>query len=732
MAHTNNESEKLSPEGLVLLALFAILPVVFASGFTAYEVLKGAVLVAGGAILLIMFAVRALRKERVGLGAVLVFAPLLTLVAVAALSALWAANPWRAGVSAAHWLALAGLMTTALNPAVRKPKFETMALAIGAGAAVSALLGTLGAFDMDIDPRAPGRALDGLRATFDHERYAAITLAATAPLLAAGIGHGKGIVRVVLAVALACVAVFLGIANVVDAYLVLGLGVLTSLGFVVLTRGLPKGTDAKIMALAVLALAVVIAAAAMLRPPRAGDGLEPAFESFDQKVATRAADWGRPDPPTSADARAFARTSAMRVFESAPLFGVGADNLDGVVMGFSDWSSPYYKSRVDDYPAFRSAHNGYVELLAELGVVGLALLLACLLLGLVVIARTLKRGSPDDGLGDVEALGLMGVLAALAVSFALERTLTLSVSSALFFLAFGLLLARSSGGEVTGLGRPWRLGKPGKSGVGTFERVVVAGALPLVAGLGAMALAGIATASDYYKAKGDVFVRAGDLDRAREAYETATAIDPGDDLAQLNLAHILEVRGDKGHAQRELFAALAQRPNDVRIFASLGQVQMNLSLAAGRKKMQERLKAAKTGKPSETSPTELLENIDKDQMARAEYNAKRAIELHPRFLKAYLDLSNLYMTQKKLDPSLTTLLKGLKQAQGHPKRAAEFETRIGRGYLVDDKWDLAKKHLQKALDLDPSHPRVKGVLRDLERAEAHGTPSKGTAEPHGH
>ena len=122
-------------------------------------------------------------------------------------------------------------------------------------------------------------------------------------------------------------------------------------------------------------------------------------------------------------------------------------------------------------------------------------------------------------------------------------------------------------------------------------------------------------------------------------YFGATGIDPGNDLANLNLAHVIEVRGEKSEAERLLIDTLVYRPNDPRLFSTLGQVQMSLSLTAGQAKMKARMNPdPKAEKQQPPSPTELLDHVDKALMSRAEYNAKRAIELHPRYLKAYLDL----------------------------------------------------------------------------------------------
>lgn len=123
--------ERLSPASWGLLALLAAMPVVMASGFPAYEAVKTTALLGGGALLWLLWAAHALRGQALALRGGLALLPLLGLGVLAAASALWAPNAWKALVGAARWWALGAVVFTALAPAGRPVRASDAAAAVG-------------------------------------------------------------------------------------------------------------------------------------------------------------------------------------------------------------------------------------------------------------------------------------------------------------------------------------------------------------------------------------------------------------------------------------------------------------------------------------------------------------------------------------------------------------------------------------------------------------------------
>jgi tetratricopeptide (TPR) repeat protein len=740
-----------SMENLILLVMLAALPLAFASGFTSYERLKAALLLLGGALLLIGWATRALRGAALRLRGGLLLLPLLGLGGLALASALWAANPSFAWVASARWFALLAALLVVLDPLGRPARYTDVALAVALGSGLAALVGLLQRFGVVLDPLAPGEASDGLRASFDHARYGALSLAPTLPLLAAAIFSVRGPRRAAPAAALALVALYVGASGQPAAWVAAGAGAAVAALALLIQRG-PRGFVPLTGPLVALALAAALVTGGALglqerqepEMAQANGKLVRARLTGDEIRARNTGifdpDWGRPTPPSSDLGRDFARSTALKTAQARALVGVGAGNWDSIQIRYIDRASPWYQGTHQSYPAFRAAHNSYLQLAAELGLVGAALLLTFLVMMAAVALRGLKAGEADSDASDplrlLHAFGLLGTAAAILVGAGMESLLEQAAPALLLIVSLGLLARESLATmQRRGLALEWDLHVDRRGA----ERYVIAGALPLLIAVGALWLASVTTTSDFYKARGDVWLRAGVIDRAEAAYRDALAVFPANDLALYNLAQSRAGRADFEDQQALLLQLAALRPHDARVFRELGQLQMRESAARAQLKPKGDVVPTEPNPdqvaPQKGNPMDLLKNIDESVMTQALFHLEKARELHPRDLGIYEQLYNAHIMRRDPPRAQVALTKGLDFiGEGDHREASLFHIFLAKSYMAEQNWKQARKHFETALELDPETPRRAALLRDLEVvvAKSEGRKSPGGHDGHDH
>lgn len=739
-------------ENLILLTLVAALPVVFASGFTSYEVIKTSVLLLGGALLLIGWAIRALRGKALRLRGGLLLLPILGLAALAAVSAIWSPNQHAALGESARWAALFAVLLVTLDPLGRPTRVSDVILALSLGAGLASLIGLLQSFGVNLDPLAPGEDSDGLRASFDHARYGAMALAPTLPLLAAGIFSVRGPRRAAPAVALGLVALYVGATGEAHAWIAVGIGASVAALVLLALRGsrgfLPlAGTGA---ALAVAAL-LITGGAMGLQPKN-----EPALAQADGKlvrarltgaelearnVSVFDADWGRAVPPRASLGRQFARSTAMRTMERNLLGGVGAGNWDSVQVRYIDKASPWYQGTDRSYPTFRRAHNSYLQLGAELGLLGLGLLALFLVMAVAVILRGIKADEQDGYEGDplriLHSFGLLGTSSALLAAGAMESMLQLGAAAVLLFVTLGLLLREALGNmERGGLASTWDLHVER----GGFERYGVAGALPLVVASLLLFVGSAQAVSDFHKARGDVWLKVGALDRARASYRDALALGLDNDLALYNLAQSYTGNTDDEDRHALLERLTQLRPHDSRVFRELGAMEMRQAAFKARDILKEKgpeleEEMGDGKRPGNFNPMSLLKNVDADTMKQALFHLEKARELHPRDLSIYEQIYNAHVMRRDAPRAQMAIKKGMDFIdEGDKRQLSLFHVYLAKSFLSEQDWKQAKKHYETALELDPQSPRRAGIVRDLEvaAAKAEGRPAPKGHQGHDH
>jgi hypothetical protein len=212
---------------------------------------------------------------------------------------------------------------------------------------------------------------------------------------------------------------------------------------------------------------------------------------------------------------------ALNAFEEKPIFGHGAGSYE------AEWD----QHRSIDY-VVKDAHSLYFESLAELGIVGGALVLA-LAGGLLWCGLSAWRNDP--GAGRERSAALLAAALAFAVSAAFDWSWEMAGLGAVFFLAAGVLvgvrdaqLATGQAGTVAASeGRPYGVA---------------------LAGLGLAFLSSLLLAGPYLVQReihqSQDAAAAGDLATAVDHANTARSIEPWASSPYVQLGLLAELQGD--------------------------------------------------------------------------------------------------------------------------------------------------------------------------------------------
>jgi O-Antigen ligase len=230
-------------------------------------------------------------------------------------------------------------------------------------------------------------------------------------------------------------------------------------------------------------------------------------------------------------------SAAIDEFSKHPLRGGGAGSFEPwwAQHGTLDWF-------------VRNAHSLWLETLAELGLIGLLLVVAPFVLGLGAGLSRLRRGAGHDR---TTIAALVAVLAGFALGAALDWIWQLPAVAALALLSLGLLVGPATA-STPGADRPPRLRFSVRVAIVLGAWIVLcAQAIPFLASQ---------EVSASQRAAGDR-----NLARAIDRAQSAVAIQPWAATPRLQLALVREEAGQIDLARRDVGAAIARDDQDWRL-----------------------------------------------------------------------------------------------------------------------------------------------------------------------
>ena len=301
-----------------------------------------------------------------------------------------------------------------------------------------------------------------------------------------------------------------------------------------------------LVAAAVVALAGVAIADPVKRlddfkaPPTEGGELEPGF------VASHFTSG-------SSSGRYQFWSEAVDAFKDEPLHGIGAGGYEA-----------YWAQHAPITRAIRDAHSLYLETLAELGPLGLALILGFFATGVVA---GISRWRPSSRSELAASLALLG---AGATSAGIEVIWETPAAFAPVVLAVGLL----TGPAIAHAADPVATRAPG--GQARFGWAVAL----LTVGWIALLAAGDAFLSQRALEESRSAARSADFGEAATRAEDAIALQPWAAEPRLQLALVHEAAGDLAQARGEAAEATGKAPDDWQVWLARARIEARSGRAA--------------------------------------------------------------------------------------------------------------------------------------------------------
>jgi O-antigen ligase/tetratricopeptide (TPR) repeat protein len=666
-----------------LCAFLAVAPwVILPGNLDAAHRPQSAFIQVGALALLVAVLAGPVRHRRLAALATPFDAPLVALLAWSGLSLLWAASRYEGLVTWMHGAACV-LVFWMVAAALRD---ESDARRVLGALFVSGLLVSLlglaqHAYGLTLLPQAQPPA-----ATFVHKNIAAVFVVTTAPLGPALLLHRPRSKLLIQYVAATAVMVsFVVVTFTRSAWLALATQVVLFTVLLLRDRELRVRWPAPRRVMAVALGGAVLVASTLTFAVLGRDGLAAAWDRVAEVWRAFDAHAGSLDPQvegvpyTSVQHRRAIWLNTLSMFRDAPLRGVGLGNHKVAYPAYASRTAPDRifgeRSQLD------FAHNDYLQMLAELGLVGAGL---ALWLGWVLV-RTLRRLWLQEAAADRRALvlgtglGLAGLLVDAAFSFPLQQALPPLV----LMTYLGVLAAL-----LTRFGwdpRAWRL-FDATTGlrrlIPPVVAAVVVGMLVLTARQQWRWLRADRHARRMVQAE-----RRGDWRTALAEAEAAHGLDPGrrEPLLVLGEGHL--AAGRAGQALTPLRELLATRPHD---FTALGNLGLALSA--------------------------------RGDAAGAEEAFRHVLRIQPRDARARFELGAALEQQGKLGPALEEY----RLAARSDPRNATYQHRWGVAALREGRHDEAVHALQRAIEEDPSrsasHKALGVVLYEVLGRRAEGRP----------
>jgi len=237
-----------------------------------------------------------------------------------------------------------------------------------------------------------------------------------------------------------------------------------------------------------------------------------------------------------------------------------SESLTGIGPGTYEY---WYAREGSGYQFVRDAHSIYLESLAEMGPVGLILVLALVLgpLGMAV-ALALKQGSDRRrGLAAAAAAGMVAFAVAAGIDWAWEMT----VLPVMFFvLAAGIL------GPESAAARPSEIAvgsSPGGTPLNWAVRIPI-----LAGGLAAIALIAVPLAATNAFRDSQAAFRAGDVEQSLDDARLAVSLQPYSASAKIQEAQVLAALGRDVEAANTAREAAEEEPVNWRNWLVLSQI----------------------------------------------------------------------------------------------------------------------------------------------------------------
>ncbi len=215
----------------------------------------------------------------------------------------------------------------------------------------------------------------------------------------------------------------------------------------------------------------------------------------------------------------------------------------------------------------------------------------------------------------------------------------------------------------------------------------------------AQAIASGDSSPELHSNMGRIHLQNGELDKAREEFEKALALNPNYSDALLNIGEVLRLQGRVAEAEHYVKRALQVDPNSIGALAQLGEIKRDMG------DIDEAIRLFREGLAIDDSyPFVFLGLGDVLQRAgrydEAAEAFTRVLQLNPDSFKAYYNLGVTYGNQGRVDDAITQYEKALEIAPQHPESAMALNN-LGAIYLERGEVDQAEQSFLRATQTSP-------------------------------
>ncbi|MEZ4461337.1 MAG: tetratricopeptide repeat protein [bacterium] len=728
---TGEKLDSLSVANKIVLLSVAIVPPMFATAFSSFDEVKWGVMMVLAGLGALALALDVARGRPVTFHGGRVVTIAYCFVAFALFAATYAPVPMLGVKDALTWAAGSFLFILGLSSSGRGIRFDE--LAIAASVAVTAVAATgllefagVGLSTVVWNPIGPTGAFDSMELLGP---FYAVTL----PLLAAAVirvsGPGKGL----LGVGLLAGAVHFGL-TVLPSH---GIAILAATGFVTLMIVLLQKPARAVLLYPVFGVAfatsVLVFVLAMFAQSDEGfsDANRLPMAAIVQPRAEQLADGqprvttfaiGRVEEVTDETAWNYVTGIAFDLFRDAPIGGQGAGSWWVMQTRFPRAEDPYVARMFEQYPAFQSAHNSLAQMLAEYGAIGVLLFLAWMsaVAGMTVTAFARREESEN---WVIEHWGLTAAAFSFFVCSVQAPGLNFAGSSVVFFPVLALLVRESAVlNNFKGLSAPMIIGAPRKP-----TALVFFAGVPAVLGVAMIAIASVATVSNYHRGLADHLMLRTKFKEAAAQYELAHEAFPYRGEILYNEALTYRRIGKLGEAKEIIAQAAVLRPNDARVLF------LSALTASGKQQTTDAIRDAKHA-------LALFPNyIDAHKQLAIAYDMAGQVTDASNVLKATIDMAP---PERFRAPLYSEMARYYEQALGQPKLASEAYTnaaKFTKDRVNREQYEFKAKELAKQVERDRLIREGKPVPESLMPAKPqehnHGLPKNlqpNVEDEHGH
>lgn len=665
----------------IVLGTLAVVPGVFASGFTQFEFLKETIFYVLGGAALLAWATAVLAGRKISMTGGRIVTVFISFAMFALLATAWAPSTGLAMVSASNWIAAAALLLVVTSPVGRPMRLADVSLAVAVGTIAAAVLGLLDLGGVSLTreiwdaPGSPG--------PFDSRELAVGYYATALPLLAAAVfRHDAMPKRVLVGAALLLGAVHLGLCAEPLTLGVTGGAMVAAALIITVFQGLPRIAFAY-GTLGALGVALLIAAGLTFGGPAAGPANEATALPWVAEM--------HPQTQTGSDlrdprfaiprieeapnwhARSYAIGVAFDLFRDEPIIGHGPAGWWAMQTKYPRPDEPYVQGLQNRYPALRAPHNGLALVMTELGGVGLFLLLAWLsgLLGITITALAAKA-EPEKWL--IEHVGLFTSLAGGVGAAIFTPSLQLAASASLLAVVAGLLVRESAAlNDFRGMSSVWTINKTGRR----WDTTLFCGIGGVVIALVLAGTGVIWGTTSYYRSWGDLAMYRTQHELAIDKYTLADDIFGGDGELLLNLALAHQRLGKVQEAVEDVDRAATLREFDVRIINLIAKL-----------------------------------HLQKRKYADAVTASRRAVALFPNYIEGRRTLAAALNLQGRMNDSAAEL-QVLLELEPPDEVRGQVHRELGEYYQGPlDNPGKAVEHFEKALDLMEGNNFMRGKVSE--------------------